>query len=280
MRIAKPMFCDVLIISVKGYFVQEQNNKLQAQAAQIQNQANSSENYLSKKESSFPFLKIGSTLIISGGITFLILHHLLISLGLFFLGILFFGANALVKKSLHLSSQAQLNQSPSSVSSRLELVKQQMIKTKYYEHLESEGTALVNQAEVLLHQYKTLIQLLEQKFNPGELTYSRYKESIDNTCMSISEFLLHLKNCLDQLNLGQKTKATSESTSTNWESQRQEFLLAINKSNDSIAQLTHLFQSLNSVITQEQHRGELDNYLLQLNELSDRAKLYSTDQKK
>lgn len=246
------------------------------------------------KQKTFPFAKAGALLIVTGAVTYFTLQHIFISGGLITIGLIFFATHALIRKSVELTSQTAQSLYPTSALGQLESTRRQIAKTKYYEQLEQEGEALTNQAEILINQYKTLNKMIGQKFDIGELTFSRYQEAVEKACLSIGENLLFLKNILDQLNITRANRLTEPVSQDklvdennlpspvtgkplNWESQRQDFLKGITKSNEALSQLTQLFQALNNIVTQEQHQSQLEDYLEQLKQLSERSKLYNKD---
>ncbi len=199
---------------------------------------------------------------------FLITQHIIFSAVLTVAGMVFFGSRQLVKKSLALtsaSSKLQLG----SVDQQLEQMKKQVSKCKFLENVEVEGSRAASQADQLIHQYKNLKNVLSVKFEPTEITFSRYVDSIDASCLSIGENLVHTKGILENLNL---TK--SDQSPQRIESQTQvKKLLEIN--DEALESLAQLFNSINEITTKERHRDQLEESMQQIRELADRAKIYS-----
>jgi MFS superfamily sulfate permease-like transporter len=184
-----------------------------------------------------------------------------------------FLARQLVKKSAMATSPSTTapNASLDSTTQRLQEMRKQVSKCKFLENVEAEGTKAAEQAQQLLQQFQNLQAVLSQKFDPTELTYSRYKVSVDDTCLAIAENLLHLKNLLESLNI-QNLKQTAPVA---WQQQISEVHQALTTNSAALSELTSLHTSLNQISTQETHRDQLEQSLQQIRDLADRAKQYS-----
>jgi len=211
-------------------------------------------------------LMAGGMLSIAGATgVFILTEYLILSFLLGFAALAFLGVRQLVNKSLAITAEGSQNQLVST-QHRLEQIKKEVGKSKFLEGLETEGMQVGNQAERLLQQYKSLHKLLGQKFETSEMTYSRYLGSIDSTCLSIGENLLHAKNLLEQLSLNSKSRNGQV------QSQVTDLLTFID---EALLELANLFTSINEITTKEKHRDQLQQSMLQIKELAERAKIYS-----
>ncbi len=198
-------------------------------------------------------------------VLFFFTHYLIFSILLGLTGIGLWFMRQLVKKSLSLTdhnNQLQIG----SFQNQLERINKELSKCKFLEYVEAEGTQVANQAIQLLHQYKSLENILRQKFVTTELTYSRYISSVESACLSISENLLDIKNTLENLNL------TNKNSSTEWEIQKNKAQTQLKFTHEALLELSKLFNSLSEISTKENH---LEESMQQINELANRAKIYS-----
>lgn len=192
-------------------------------------------------------------------------QHIVLSVILAITGVLFFGSRQLVKKSLALTSansQLQLI----STDQRLEQMRKQVSKCKFLENVEDEGTRAAGQADQLVHQFKSLKNVLSQKFEPSEITFSRYLDSIETSCLSISENLIHTKSLLENLNLTNKGQPPET---------RNQVKQLLDSTDQALRGLSDLFNSINEITTKERHRDQLEQSMQQIRELAERAKIYS-----
>gem|GEM_PF-3337298 len=214
------------------------------------------------------FLAVGLVASASAVGVFVLTQYTILSAFLAISGAVFFGARQLVKKSLALTSNAGQLQLGSTLH-QLEQIKKQVRKCKFLEHFEIEGTQAANQADLLLQQYKSLKDILSQKFEPSEITFGRYLSSIDSSCLSIGENLVHTKSILENLNL------VSKSNSDQAQEQKKQVLHLLKSTDEALQQLAMLFNSINEINTKEKHRDQLGQSMQQIRELADRAKIYS-----
>lgn len=196
---------------------------------------------------------------------FLVSQQIVFSVILAAAGVLFFSSRQLIKKSLTLTSthsQLQLT----STDQQLEQMRKQVSKCKFLENVETEGSRVASQADQLVHQFKNLKNILSQKFEPSEITFSRYLDSIESSCLSISENLTHTKTLLDNLNL--TNKELSPET-------RDQVKQLLDSTDQALHGLSELFNSINKITTKERHRDQLEQSMQQIRELAERAKIYS-----
>ncbi|MCC6138661.1 MAG: hypothetical protein IT287_08505 [Bdellovibrionaceae bacterium] len=214
-------------------------------------------------------LLAGGVIGITGALAvYAITQYAIFSVILAFSGVLFLGARQLVRKSLQLTeinSQLPLT----STENKLEDIRKHVSKCKFLTTVEAEGTQVARQAEQLLHQYKALRKVLEQKFDPSELTFARYIDSINDACLSVGENLAHSKSILEHLEL------TAVQKTPQWEIQKQQVQGLLKTTDEALVQLVQLFNSLNEITTKEKNRNQLEESMLQIKELADRAKNYS-----
>lgn len=199
---------------------------------------------------------------------FILTQHIIFSVLLAVIAVIFFGSRQLIKKSLELTSntnQPQLG----STQSQLEQIKKQVSKCKFLENVEVEGTQAASQADQLIQQYKSLKNILSEKFEPSEITFSRYLNSIETSCLSIGENLIHIKSILENLNL------TSKNQTEQWKEQQGQVSTLLASTDEALRELAQLFNSVNEITTKEKHRDQLEQSIQQIKELADRAKIYS-----
>lgn len=224
-------------------------------------------------------LLVGGMIMSFGAIgLFLINQYLIFSIISAVMGILFFGARQLVKKSMFLTStqsQTQLT----STEQELEHIRKQVSKCKFLENIENEGLRAANQADQLVQQFKNLKHILSQKFESSELTFSRYLNAIETSCLSIGENLIHTKNLLENLNLTKSDFSPLPPERIASLEQRDEPQIQVKHLLDSTDQALHglalLFNSINEITTKERHKDQLEQSMQQIRELAERAKIYS-----
>lgn len=214
-------------------------------------------------------LNVGGLLVTSGAFgVFLLTQYTIPAVLLGLAGLALFGVRQLVKKSLALTaSDAQLQST--SIDKQLENLRKQVSKCKFLQYVEADGTKAADQANELLEQYKSLKNILSQKFEVTEMTYSRYLGGVDASCLSIGETLAHIKSILENLSL------TGKNQTDQWKQKLSQVVNLLKSNDDALQGLATLFHSLNEVMTKEKHRDQLDQNMLRLKELADRAKLYS-----
>ncbi len=214
-------------------------------------------------------LMAGGLITATGAVgVFLLTQYTILSALLGFAALVFFGARQLVRKSLVLtanSGQLQIG----STQNQLEQIKKQVSKCKFLEWVEAEGIQAASQADQLLHQYKNLKNILNQKFEISEMTYSRYLGSIESSCLSVGENLIHTKSILENLSL------TGKNQTDQWKGQRSQVISLLKSTDEALLGLASLFNSVNEITTKEKHRDQLEQSMLQIKELADRAKIYS-----
>lgn len=199
---------------------------------------------------------------------FLLTQYAILSALLGFAGLIFFAARQLVRKSLALTANNDQRQI-GSINIQLEQIRMQVSKCKFLESVEAEGTQAARQADQLLHQYKILKTILSQKFETTEMTFSRYLGSIEVSCLSIGENLTHTKSMLENLSL------TGKNQTDQWNEQRSQVVSLLKSTDEALLGLASLFSSVNEVTTKEKHRDQLEQSMLEIKELADRAKIYS-----
>lgn len=199
---------------------------------------------------------------------FLLTQHTVFSAWLGFAALVFFGARQLARKSLALTANTDQFQMDS-IQYQLEQIRKQVSKCKFLESVEVEGARAANQADQLLHQYKGLKNILSKKFEITEMTFSRYLGSIEASCLSIGENLTHTKSILENLNL------TAKDQTAQWQDQRTQVNSLLKSTDEALRELTNLFNSVNEITTKEKHRDQLEQSMLQIKELAERAKIYS-----
>lgn len=199
---------------------------------------------------------------------FLLTQHIVISALLAIAGVIFLGSRQLIRKSLQLtanSDQLQLE----SVQGQLEQMKKQVSKCKFLENVEAEGTRAAGQADQLVQQYKSIKNILSQRFESSELTFARYLSGLEALCLSVGENLIHTKAILENLNL------TNNKQSDQWKEQREQATKLLESTDQALVELAKLFSSINDITTKEKHRDQLDQSMQQIKKLADRAKIYS-----
>lgn len=213
---------------------------------------------------------LAGALVLSGGAVgvFVLTQYTILSVVLAVLGVVVFGARQLVKKSLSITASTS-SMAISSTQGRLEEIKKQASKCKFLEKVEIEGSRLASQADQLLRQYKNLKGVLSQKFETTELTYSRYVDGIENSCLSLGENILHAKDTLENLN------ATNKNDSGNWQKQLDHVSELLRVNDHALEELATLFNSINEINTKEKHRPQLEESMQKIRELAERAKVYS-----
>jgi hypothetical protein len=199
---------------------------------------------------------------------FLLTQYAIFSALLGFAGLIFFVARQLVRKSLALTANRDQRQI-GSIDIQLEQIRMQVSKCKFLESVEAEGTQAARQADQLLHQYKILKAILNQKLETTEMTFSRYLGSIEASCLSIGENLTHTKSMLENLSL------TGKNQTDQWNEQRSQVVGLLKSTDEALLVLANLFSSVNEITTKEKHRDQLEQSMLEVEELADRAKIYS-----
>jgi hypothetical protein len=184
----------------------------------------------------------------------------------------FFLSQQLVKKSLALATNQGTEQLGSTLQ-KLEEVNKQLSKCKFLENIEPEGLRAASQSSLLLQHYKNLHRVLNEKFEPTEMTMSRYLEAINSASLSLSENLVFLAHMLANLNLTRTPNGPGDTAA--WDIKIKEALELMADNDGALASLDHLYNSLNAITTKENNRNELDQSLEQIKLLADRAKSYS-----
>ena len=199
---------------------------------------------------------------------FLLTQYAILSALLGFTGLIFFAARQLVRKSLALTANSDQRQI-GKINNQLEQIRMQLSKCKFLESVEADGTQAARQADQLFHQYKILKTILSQKFETTEMTFSRYLGSIEASCLSIGENLTHTKRMLENLSL------TGKNQTDQWNEQRSQVVSLLKSTDEALLGLANLFNSVNEITTKEKHRDQLEQSMLEIRELADRAKIYS-----
>jgi hypothetical protein len=203
---------------------------------------------------------------------YLLTNYLILAGVLGTIGLGLFATQQIVKKSLALTASQQA-QSLDSPLLRLDDVRKQVSKCKFLENVEAEGTLAAAQADQLVQQYQNLNDLLLQKFEPGELTLSRYQEGIFVLCMAIAENLMNVRTSLENLNL---TKPDGIVFDTHpWLAQRLQVKTVLQNNAQALTELSALFAQLNQITTKEAYRNGLEQALQQIRNLSERASKYT-----
>ncbi len=242
---------------------------------------------LGPRQSQF-LLVAGLTAAGAAMVLYFVSQHIFLSMFLAFLGAVFFIARQLVRKSIELTSQISLEIGESPVA-RLEEIRKQTSKCKFLENVEHAGTMAAEQAAQLVQQYKGLQNVLDQKFEAGELTRARYSDSIVTSCLAVGENLLLAKGLLENLNIT-KPKAPSPGSpqagidaggqklpegANLWAQQKQQVANILDANAAALNELAALFGSLNQITTKEKYRDELEQSMQQIRALAERARQYS-----
>lgn len=200
---------------------------------------------------------------------YVVTAHAIVSAILLAVGVVFFGANRLVRKSLAMTAHAQL---PSgSAPERFEQIRRDVSKAKFFEKVEAEGTLAAEQAGQMTRHYKSLQALLDQKFEPGELTRSRYSDAVIESCLAIGENLLFAKSLLENMNIG----TPSTDPQSPWARQKEQVKSVLAANAAALDELSVLHASLSEMTTKDKHRDQLEQSIQQVRLLAERAKQYS-----
>jgi hypothetical protein len=203
---------------------------------------------------------------------YLLTYSIMLTVGLAMVGVVLLGARQLIKNSLALTSPQAFETSDLPLD-RLEDIRKQVSQCKFLEKVELEGSTVADQATQLVQQYKNLKSILNQKFEPTELTYSRYESGVIASCLAIGENLLHVKSMLENLNVMNPNATTGAQTL--WKSQKEQVTKILDANASALVELGTLFHSLNQILTKEKHRDQFEQSMEQIRQLAERAKQYS-----
>jgi hypothetical protein len=208
-------------------------------------------------------LLIPAVLLLSGGILGLIFTHFqVISFLIAALGLSFFLAKKLVKKSLEISSG--LVDMP--LDKILTDLKHDVAQTKYLSRHPKLGEKAHAQATHLDSSYQFLMKILVQKFSPNELTFARYETAINEAVLSLQGNLKHTSNLLRLLDHQDPPSSSS----------LDEVNSILTTNHEMLINLDVLAEALNRINRGEVVKNDFDDTLENLKLLAERAQAYTT----
>lgn len=193
----------------------------------------------------------------------------------------------LIKKSASLTKNTN---SSEAISSEQKSLKNVLFGLQYLENIDSLGEKVFSQFELLEEKYKFYHKLLASKFSPGEITYQRYANAVDNIYQAISDNFVKLSNTLTVLSKmdikdiqkaikeepSSSEKAVLEEQLTNYSKKMQAAKELLNLNQAAILQLEKLSFALNDIkSSQTSNEDDLKLMMKDLQELADRAHKYS-----
>jgi hypothetical protein len=210
-----------------------------------------------------------SILLVAGSCGLVFSQFLAFSLFLIVLGGFFLGAGFLVRRSLALTAAASV---PQSLHELLKAKKHQVNQTKYYAQAPELGESLADQLKDLTGRVETLERVLKEKFDPSEITFSRYSDAIGQMTLAvvanIDQSMLLLKS-LESMNPLDPTRAS------NIQAARDEVVQLSDFNGRAILQLDQLSTSLQQINHGESRISAIEESLEQVKLLADRANKYS-----
>lgn len=180
-------------------------------------------------------------------------------------GSLLFVAGNLVNKSLAISSDGVAGGDPLMTS--LKQLQHQIAQTKYLSKVSDLGGRTHQQSLNLEEKWKFLNRLLQDKFVPDELTYSRYSNAVSE----ITHLILQNFKLLTQTLQSMET-SISEEEFLKQKTMCQELLLM---NENGLNQMSQLGNNLSLVNAGGSTDASMDEALSQLKQLADQAKKYS-----
>ncbi len=228
----------------------------------------------------------GVSLIVASAALFVITDQFIIASLLLLAGAGSFMARQMARKSLQLTSGAPQTQL-GSTEHRLSEVKKNTSKAKYLEHVEAEGNRVAIQGAQLLDRYQSLKKVLGQKFSPSEMTYARYFQAIEATCLSCATNIEMAEQVLKELDktasMYSSTQAKDSQTEpqalnsrkSEWESRRENLIKLIDLNEKTLLELDLMYSALDKIVTQDNNPNNLDDSIERLKELAERTKQYS-----
>lgn len=187
----------------------------------------------------------------------------LLFIALAILGILFFAAGNLINKSL-VSTQSNLGH-PDPLLIALKSEQHKIAQTKYMVKVSSFGEKAHQQTLVLEERWKQLKKVIESKFSPGELTYSRY--------MNASEESVHL--ILQNFSLLGETLKSMEMMNIEDPSKKAFVLELLNMNDSALTELGSLADNLVQLNAGGSTDSSMEHSINELKRLADQAKKYS-----
>lgn len=180
-------------------------------------------------------------------------------------GSLLFMAGNLVNKSLAISTDSMADHDPMMTS--LKKLQHEIAQTKYLTKVSDLGGKAHQQTLRLEESWNFLARILKEKFDPGELTYSRYHNAI-------SDMTHHM---LQNFKLLSHTLQSIETSTSAEESEKQNSLCLdlLSMNDNGLKQLSELGHNLSLVNAGGSTSPEMDETLTQLKQLALQAKKYS-----
>lgn len=151
----------------------------------------------------------------------------------------------------------------------LEEMRRQLSKCKFLEKVEAEGTRAAALAEELLQRANLLRRRLSEKFEPGEITFSRYQDAVDAAVLALADQLMSVRNQLENLN------ARADVRGESFVQERVEVGSALERVTRGLAELGGLDEALNQIVTKGDQRDQLEARLAEVQNLAARAGKYS-----
>jgi len=210
-----------------------------------------------------------------------------------------FGVLTLLINGLLKRSQAPLDafdQIESSQEQKIKELKRYVSKSQYLENVGGLGEKAADQLTQINERFKKFQDLLLLKFNPGEITFSRYHSAAEQTFLSILDNLNFVATSLNNINaidpkyiddrLKEATKTGAQQDAAEVASLKERKVLR----EQQISRIQELFSFNEKAITEfdrvsatlsetQTRKGEsnigLEASMAQLTELANRAKKYS-----
>ena len=229
-------------------------------------------------------LMIGGALLVAGGVGGVVFPHFAV----FSVLAAAVGAGCLIARQLVRRSLERTNGlAAPGTDPFLALIKAEehaVSQTKYIEGVGDLGERAHAQLKQLTERYASLLQILEQKFDPGEITFSRYLGAVQNMIGSLIENFKSLGSTLGSLKSVDardlETRAASDPSAAarlaQFKAQRAAALQLLEFNEKALAQLDGLAASLNAIkTTGAATQPALEDSLNELKLLAERAKQYS-----
>ncbi|MEO0337431.1 MAG: hypothetical protein AAF202_13635 [Pseudomonadota bacterium] len=179
--------------------------------------------------------------------------------------------------------------SQSQESMKLKEIKRSISKLRYEEGFADDNFVIgsVENIEGFEKKYQLYLRQLKNKFTPGELTYNRYLAAGDSLSQALFSLFEELKELLEQIAVFDEKRLRKESDSSieaeNPKLQKLDKLWKRSKDIDSLvvealSSLDHITMELSQVVTDStDKKSDVEDIMLQLKTLADRAKKYSAE---
>jgi hypothetical protein len=168
----------------------------------------------------------------------------------------------MVKKSLQLSNGPTDFPLTEIIQNHKHIVAQ----TKYFKGQEKMGEQSYLQIQELESQYKFLLSKLSEKFNPEEITFTRYEKSINEMVIILLDNFKYLANLLSLID--SKNEISDEEF---------QLLKSYQNANDSaLIELRNLGKSLTNINVSDAINPTFEETLQRLKVLANQAQNYST----